>query len=144
MYTKSRAEKKVAEQLCSIGVEAYCPVRKEVRQWSDRKKTIHTPALPSMILVRKNSYVDQQLFSCKGVVGFMSYKGIRAVVKQNEVDVLSDVLNGKYTLNENSIIIGDCINVPVLQQEGRVVKIKGNACWVELVNTSLSMRLALG
>lgn len=143
LYTKSRAEKKVAKQLCSVGVDAFCPVRKEVRQWSDRKKIIYKPALPSMILVLENSYVDQQLFSCKGVVGFMSYKGKRALVTQNEVDVLSNFLQGKYTLNEDSIIIGDHIKVPVLQQQGRVVKIKGNDCWVQLANASMTVSFSL-
>lgn len=126
-----------------MGVEAYCPTCSEVRQWSDRKKTIQKPALPSMVLVREG-YPDQQLFSCSGVVGFMSYKGKRAVVTQHEVDVLDNVLQGKYSLGEHSITIGDRIEVPVLKQAGRVVKIKGNACWVELVNTGLSTRFTLG
>ena len=52
IYTKSRAEKKVEERLKNIGIEAYCPVRTEVKSWSDRKKSISVPVLPSMVLVK--------------------------------------------------------------------------------------------
>ena len=52
LVTKPRNEKKVESRLNEIGVEAYCPVRTELRQWSDRKKKIKTPLLPSMLLVK--------------------------------------------------------------------------------------------
>ena len=52
LVTKPRNEKKVESRLNKIGVEAYCPVRTEMRQWSDRKKKIKTPLLPSMLLVK--------------------------------------------------------------------------------------------
>ena len=38
IITKPKSEKKVASQLQLLGIEAFCPTRKEVRQWSDRKK----------------------------------------------------------------------------------------------------------
>jgi hypothetical protein len=38
MYTRSRAEKKVADMLAEEGVEVYLPMVEELRQWSDRKK----------------------------------------------------------------------------------------------------------
>ena len=40
IYTRSRAEKKVAELLLATGITAYCPVKEEIRQWSDRKKKV--------------------------------------------------------------------------------------------------------
>ena len=40
VHTKPRFEKKVEERLLSLGIEAYCPVRKEIRLWSDRKKKL--------------------------------------------------------------------------------------------------------
>ena len=51
LYTKGRAEMKVAQRLERIGVEDYCPVRMEMRQRGDRKKRIWVPLLPSMLLV---------------------------------------------------------------------------------------------
>ena len=51
LHTKPRSEKKVEEELLSLGIHAYCPTRSEVRIWSDRKKKIDAPVLPSMVLV---------------------------------------------------------------------------------------------
>ena len=39
LHTKPRCEKKVEEQLLlSLGINAYCPTRSEIKLWSDRKK----------------------------------------------------------------------------------------------------------
>ena len=44
IYTKSRSEIKVEERLKNIGIEAYCPVRTELKFWSDRKKNNFSPS----------------------------------------------------------------------------------------------------
>ena len=46
LVTKSRAEKKVAEDLQKLGLEAYCPTVVRVKEWSDRKKKIVIPVNP--------------------------------------------------------------------------------------------------
>ncbi len=144
LYTKSRAEKKVAKKLNDLGITAYCPTLTKVSNWSDRKKIIQKPALPSMILVKDTSYKDEQIFSLNSVVGFMSQKGKRAKVYQKEVDLLASFLDGKYTVKKSSIEIGDLIEVPVLKKDGRVLKINGTSCWVQLVNIGLSVSFSLG
>ena len=143
LHTKPRAEKKVTESLKNIGVNVYCPVVEEVRQWSDRKKKISKPLLPSMVLVREGSFTDADFFSIKGVSRFMSYKGKRAQVTDKEVEVLDDFVHGNYTLNHNTISIGDNVEVPVLKKEGKVIKIEGNACWVQLANAGLIASFSL-
>ena len=50
VYTKPRTELKVSQRLSVLGIENYTPTRMEVRQWSDRKKKIVVPLLPSMVL----------------------------------------------------------------------------------------------
>ncbi|MDX1426779.1 MAG: transcription termination/antitermination NusG family protein [Salegentibacter mishustinae] len=43
LYTKPRTEKRVAESLEQMGVEVYCPLITEIKQWKDRKKKLKTP-----------------------------------------------------------------------------------------------------
>lgn len=38
LYVRSRAEKKVSQELEHIGIEVFLPLITRVRQWSDRKK----------------------------------------------------------------------------------------------------------
>ena len=62
IHTKARHEKKVERDLLSLGIEAFCPIIEEYRVWSDRKKKIEKPALPSMILVRLDDKKLNQVF----------------------------------------------------------------------------------
>ncbi|MGY8913899.1 MAG: transcription termination/antitermination NusG family protein, partial [Flavobacteriales bacterium] len=51
LYVQTKNEKKVADRLRGMDVEVYCPVIKETKQWSDRKKTIETPLFKSYVFV---------------------------------------------------------------------------------------------
>jgi hypothetical protein len=96
-----------------------------------------------MVLVKNGSFNDADLFGFDGVVRFMSYKGKRAQVTDKEVEVLDDFVHGNYTLNHDTISIGDNVEVPILKKEGKVIKIEGNACWVQLANAGLIASFSL-
>ena len=142
LYTRPRAEKKAAMELAALGALVYCPTVEVLSQWSDRKKRIQKPALPSMVLVKEDT-PDSLLFSCKNIRGRMAYKGEKSRVSQEEVNRLQDFLNGDYTVEGSQIRIGNNITVPVLQKEGTIVKIKGNDCWVQLANASMTVSFSL-
>ena len=142
LYTRPRAEKKAAMELAALGAKVYCPTVEVLSQWSDRKKRIQKPALPSMVLVKEDT-PDRILFSCKNIRGRMAYKGAISRVSQAEVNRLRDFVNGDYTVEGSQIRIGNNIIVPVLQKEGTIVKIKGNDCWVQLANASMTVSFSL-
>jgi len=54
VYTTPRGEKKANHRLEEKGIETYLPLRKTIRQWSDRKKKIEVPLFTSYLFV----YVD--------------------------------------------------------------------------------------
>ena len=119
LYTRPRAEKKVATELSALGAQVYCPTVEVLSQWSDRKKLIQKPALPSMVLVKEDT-PDSLLFSCKNIKAKMAYKGEKPRVSQVEVNRLQDFLNGDYTVEGSQIRIGNNITVPVLQKKERL------------------------
>ena len=49
VYTKPRWEKKVAQKLNDIGINAYCPLIKKISSWTDRKKLVYIPLFNSYI-----------------------------------------------------------------------------------------------
>ena len=51
LYTRPKNEKKVTEQLVKLGIEVYCPLVTQVKQWSDRKKKVATPLISSYVFV---------------------------------------------------------------------------------------------
>ena len=147
IHTKPRSEKKVEEQLLSLGINAYCPTRNEIRLWSDRKKRIQVPVLPSMVLVNIDEKDINRVFECPGVVRFMFWLGKRAVVRQSEVDVLKKYLKGDYNLINSklsNIKVGDNFNLPSFNNEkGIVDRISKNNIWIYLKSIGYSIKLKL-
>ena len=92
LYTKLRSEKKVEQELLSLGINAYCPTRSEIRLWSDRKKRIEIPLLPSMVLVNLSDEHINKVFESSLVVRYMFWLGERATVRQSEIDILAQTM----------------------------------------------------
>ena len=85
LFTKPRHELKVLERLISLGIDAYTPTKIVTRQWSDRKKKMTIPLLPSMVLVNLENKDPNIVFDIPGVVRYLFEQGKRAVVFNAEV-----------------------------------------------------------
>ena len=144
IYTKSRSEKKVEERLKNIGIEAYCPVRTEVKFWSDRKKSILVPVLPSMVLVKIEKNNRNQVFDIPGVVRYMFWLKKHAVVRDSEVDSLKLLLKSNNIIEQNvaSYNVGDEIKISSLKDQlGIIKKISKNQIWVVLKQLGYVIKL---
>ena len=144
IYTKPRAEKKVEERLNNFGIEAYCPVKLEVKQWSDRKKKILVPVLPSMILVNIDEKERNKVFDIPGVVRYMFWLKKHAIVKDDEVASLKSLLNQNNIISQNTetLKVGENINVPGFEnQSGIIKKISNNQIWVVLKKLGYVIKL---
>jgi transcription antitermination factor NusG len=144
IYTKSRSEKKVEERLKNIGIEAYCPVRTEVKFWSDRKKSILVPVLPSMVLVKIDKNKRNQVFDIPGVVRYMFWLKKHAVVRDSEVDSLKLLLKSNNIIEQNvaSYNVGDEIKISSLEDQlGIIKKISKNQIWVVLKQLGYVIKL---
>ena len=146
IYTKSRSEKKVEERLKNIGIEAYCPVRTEVKFWSDRKKSILVPVLPSMVLVKIDKNKRNQVFDIPGVVRYMFWQKKHAVVRNSEVDSLKLLLESNTIIEQNvaSYSVGDEIKISSLEDQlGIIKKISKNQIWVVLKQLGYVIKLKI-
>ena len=147
LYTKPRSEKKVEEKLLSFGISAYCPTRSEIRFWSDRKKRIQVPVLPSIVLVNIDDKDINRVFECSGVIRYMFWLGKRAIVRQSEIDILKKYLNGDYNFTNSklsSIKVGDNFSLSSFNNEkGIVNRISNNNIWIYLKSIGYSVKLKL-
>lgn len=50
--TKAKQERAVVQQIQHLGVEAYVPIRTELRQWKDRKKKVDVVLIPNTVFVK--------------------------------------------------------------------------------------------
>jgi transcription antitermination factor NusG len=93
LYTKPRNEKKVAEALQKIGITAYCPLVTRIKQWSDRKKKVTEPLLPSYVFVQLEEQQRKEVFQVNGVVQYVFWLGKPAIVKDHEIEALQSQLS---------------------------------------------------
>ena len=132
LCTKPRNELKVLNRLISLGIDAYTPSRIELRQWSDRKKKVLVPLLPSMVLVRLDEKEVHKVFDIPGVVRYLFEHGTRAVVSNEEVQAMQMYLENIHTLNKQGLVEGDTVQVPMLDQEAILLSVKGKKCIAQL------------
>ncbi len=132
LCTKPRNELKVTERLTRIGVEVYTPTKIEVRQWSDRKKKILVPLLPSMVLVQLLEKEVEVVFNVPGAVRFLFEHGKRASVSNEEVLAMKRYLETVVQKESKRLAVGDLVKVPLLEQEAILLSIKGKKCLAQL------------
>lgn len=113
VYTKPKWEKKVAEQLTKIGIECYCPLITQVRQWSDRKKKVIVPLFNSYVFVQLEDIDRNLVFQSAGAVRYLFWLGKPAVVRDEEIGTIKKWLEtpDSYDISIDSVQIGDKITL---------------------------------
>jgi len=131
LYTKINKEIKVVEDLIENGFEAYTPVKKEKRKWSDRIVKKEICLLPSMVLVSLKEKDINKVFEINFVKKYMFFNKERAKVKNEEILAMKDYIKNKQKIN-NNIKIGDSIKIDSLNQNATITHIKGKKCFAFL------------
>ena len=140
IYTKANNEKKVAKCLQSKGIDVYCPLIVEERQWSDRKKKVETPLFRSYVFVNIDDYAvsNHMVLDLPGVVRFLWWQGKPGIVKEQEIEAIKDFMftnKGKKIVVEMNISPGDNVNIiagPLVGQSGRMIASRGKNVVLEL------------
>lgn len=87
--TNPRAEKLVSQRLTEIGIENYLPVRRELKQWKDRKKWVEEVLIKSYVFVKTSERLKNEVFKVFGVVRFLYVSRKLAVVSEKEIEILN-------------------------------------------------------
>jgi transcription antitermination factor NusG len=93
LYTKPRWEKKVYRLLSERGIEAYCPLNKVKKKWSDRIKLVEEPLFKSYVFVHTEEDSQSLVRQVEGVLNFVYWNGKPAVVKEKEIDDIRRFMN---------------------------------------------------
>jgi transcriptional antiterminator RfaH len=87
-YTKPRSEKKVHARLVEAGYEAYLPLHKVLRQWSDRKKWVEEPLLRSYIFLRIVEKEYHLAIKIEGLVRYVTFEGKAVPIPDKQIEIL--------------------------------------------------------
>lgn len=148
LYTKSRNEKAVAERLWTIGIEAYCPVLRKRKRWSDRWKWVDEPLLRSYCLVRLEEAEREKVFLVPGVVRYLFYCGKPAKVREEEIWTLQHWLSeyDHESIEAEGFQVHDQVcfkRGPLLHLQGEVVERSGHYLILKLHVLGILIRVDL-
>ena len=103
VYVSSRTEKKITELLNNKGIEAYAPIVKTMRQWSDRKKMVDLPLLNGYVFVHINLSEKDKVLQTRGVVNYVRSEGKIALIREIEIDRLKQLVELGYQMEVTGI-----------------------------------------
>jgi len=93
VYTKPRWEKKVFNRLMDEGMEAYCPLNKVRKKWSDRIRWVEEPLFKSYVFVKIAEDRQTEVRMVNGIVNFVYWLGKPAMIKEKEIEIIRKFLN---------------------------------------------------
>jgi transcription antitermination factor NusG len=86
IWTRSRHEQVVREQLEQRNIEAFLPTMTRWSRWKDRKKKVDWPLFPGYCFARFNPSDALPILKCTGVVNIVSFEGKPAPIPALELD----------------------------------------------------------
>jgi transcriptional antiterminator NusG len=86
IWTRSRHEQVVREQLERKGLEAFLPTITKWSRWKDRKKQIEWPLFPGYCFARFDGRDRLPVLKCTGVVNIVSFDGEIVAIPEHEIE----------------------------------------------------------
>jgi transcription antitermination factor NusG len=144
VYTKPRWEKKVFALLEKSGLEAYCPLNRVRKKWSDRVKWTEEPLFKSYVFVKVRSEELTEVRQVNGVVNFVYWLGRPAVIRDSDIQVIRKFLNDYDDITVTSIEVrkDDKIMIQkgaLMDKHAKVVEVLNNR--VRVVIESIGFEL---
>lgn len=149
VYTKSRHEQIVVNELSKKDIESFCPMFKERRQWSDRKKWVHFPLFRSYVFARihlkENIFVLQTI----GVNKIVKFQNKISIIPDQVINDIKNIVDGGYKIQQVDYFIkGDEVSVvsgPLKGVNGIIQDLKGDSrliMKVEAIRQAFSIEIS--
>lgn len=88
VYTRSRMEKKAAGEMEKSGITCFLPLRKVLRQWSDRKKWVEAPLFNSYVFVYITDKEYNAVLQVMGVVRFITFESKAVAIPLQQIEAI--------------------------------------------------------
>ena len=126
LYTKPRHEIKALERLTQNGFEVYCPMKTTLKQWSDRKKKVSEPLLPSYLFIKITEKNRALPLKDNSVLNYTFWLGKPAIVRESEIDALKGIItkDKAQEFEIRPLKVGDEIDIIKGQVKGKNATIK--------------------
>jgi transcription antitermination factor NusG len=144
VYTRPRWEKKVFALLMERGMEAYCPLTRVRKKWSDRLKWVEEPLFKSYVFVQVAQEDQPKVRMVGGVVNFIYWLGKPAIVKEKEIEIIRKFLNDHDEVKAEPLELDEDAKVMIrrgvfMDKEAKVVKVINNKVRVIIESIGYSL-----
>ena len=113
IWTRSRHEKQVRDQLAQKHFEVFLPTIVKWSRWKDRKKQIEWPLFPGYCFIRFDGINRLPILKVDGVVSIVSNEGHPSPIPAHEIDGIRQLI-------ESELAFDPC---PLIK-EGMMVEVK--------------------
>ena len=150
VYTNPRAEKKAQTALQNKGILTYLPLRRQQKQWSDRKKWVEEPLFKSYIFVYITEQEQTEVLMTKGIARFIYFGNKVASMPERQINDLKLLIDSSIELEitEESLQPGEKIVIkagPLKGMTGEVISYRSQkqlALRLESLGCSIIIQIA--
>jgi transcriptional antiterminator RfaH len=126
VYTHPRAEKKASQTLADKGIETYLPLRRQLKQWSDRKKWVEEPFIKSYLFVHIPEHAQTDVLMTRGIARFIYFGGKIAAMPDRQIADLKLLMMSPLELEitEENLLPGEKIIIkagPLKGMTGEII-----------------------
>jgi transcription termination/antitermination protein NusG len=125
IWTRSRAEKAVADQLDRKRIEVFLPTVQRWSRWKDRKKKIDWPLFPGYCFARFDPRGSLDVLKCEGVAKVICFDGKPAPIPHSEIEAIQRLVETELQFDPCPLLHeGDLVEVthgPLKGVTGRLV-----------------------
>lgn len=102
LYTKSRTEKLVFDRLQEQNIEAFLPLQRKLRKWSDRKKWVEVPYINSYVFVKVSEKEYYDVLNTQGAVRYITFEGKAAPIPDWQIEAMKKVVSSDQVFHFSS------------------------------------------
>lgn len=150
IWTRSRHEKLVRDQLAQKHVEVFLPTIGKWSHWKDRKKKIDWPLFPGYCFARftPDNHSRLEVLKCEGVVSIIANNGTLSEIPEIEIESIRTLVESELAYDPVPLIKeGDMVKVthgPLRGVVGRLVRKGAHArlvLSVDLIGQAVSVEV---
>jgi len=148
IWTRSRHEQAVREQLEGKGLDAFLPTITRWSRWKDRKKQIEWPLFPGYCFARFESSERLPVLQCSGVVSIVSFDGEIVSIPEHEIDAIRRLVDSDLQFDPCPFIregmMVEVVHGPLKGVVGRLVRKGAHArlvLSVDLIGQAVSVEV---
>jgi len=93
LYTRSRHEKTVSEQLGQRSVDHFLPLYESIRKWKNGRFKVQLPLFPGYLFVHMDLKDRLPVLQVPGVVSLVGFNGVPAPLPQADIETIRHALS---------------------------------------------------